>query len=181
MLQICPQLYCDMNWYVRRRVAQAAFAFQGFQLRPSLAELEILSQMDVLQAPVASRGPIKPIMTHPNCKKFYGDGPRPMLVSKRTVMDKARVRVDTAATATMDTELVRSAPQPYRPHGKLSVQVLVRVAKIKISVDVPRKPRQWPMSYFQARPSKDQAKNTSRLGRPQQTLLLRIPQPRKKP
>ena len=117
LLQICSQLYCSFSWHRLEGNPQNALAIPGFQIRPTLPELEVLSQLGVLQPSIASREPIVPIMTYPICQKFYGNSTEPNVFSKGDLIDEAIVAVDTAVTiaSPVDKERARPQSQQHRP------------------------------------------------------------------
>lgn len=59
----------------------------GFQTRPNLDELAILSHIGMLKPATMKNDPIAPVMTHPDCSRFYGMGSVPQPVPKRRAVD----------------------------------------------------------------------------------------------
>lgn len=73
-------------------------------------------KLGVLQPSTAFEDPIVPIMTHSACRKFYGNGSEPRLISESSAVDKARVQASmtTVTASRVGKEKVRPAPQPYK-------------------------------------------------------------------
>ncbi|KAF3042339.1 hypothetical protein E8E12_003083 [Didymella heteroderae] len=105
--KVCPQLYCDARWYRNRGVPDPMLVDPGLQIRPDLPELATLSQIGVLQPSNVFEDLIIPIMTHPVCRKFYGNGPGPKPVTKRRAVDEARTKPSMVTTKTADTDPTR--------------------------------------------------------------------------